>query len=328
MDMPGRKTEPIDNYKYSFNGKLDDKSDGWQTQDYGFRAYDYRLGKFFSQDPLRRQYAYLTPYQFAGNRPIVAIDLDGSEAWDAPNGIDVLSQYSWEQFVAIFTNDLKTTSLGKKKDKDCADLAIEYVVKYFQQMGVQLTIDVPGYKGANVNLDSNDPKYAEKNRINEQGKIVKGKDISGKVYESGFEWFLEDVKLSVGPNGIPNLSYLVKSNELNNGDVILLKDYFSGSFFHTMVVTNGKNEKSVVYIQASGKYKGKNSPENSFDDPLIRTGVTNLKGFSTLYRWNFLKNLNFYSNRAKSEELKSIPIIHPDFKEPEQEIKLPTSKAD
>ena len=81
MDMPGRKTEPIDNYKYSFNGKLDDKSDGWQTQDYGFRAYDYRLGKFFSQDPLRRQYAYLTPYQFAGNTPIQGTDLDGRETF-------------------------------------------------------------------------------------------------------------------------------------------------------------------------------------------------------------------------------------------------------
>ena len=79
--MPGRKTEPIDNYKYSFNGKLDDKSDGWQTQDYGFRAYDYRLGKFFSQDPLSRQYAYLTPYQFAGNTPIQGTDLDGKETF-------------------------------------------------------------------------------------------------------------------------------------------------------------------------------------------------------------------------------------------------------
>ncbi len=79
MDMPGRKTEPIDNYKYSFNGKLDDKSDGWQTQDYGFRAYDYRLGRFFSEDPLTGFYSYITPYAFAANRCIEGIDLEGGE---------------------------------------------------------------------------------------------------------------------------------------------------------------------------------------------------------------------------------------------------------
>ena len=79
MDMPGRKTEPIDNYKYSFNGKLDDKSDGWQTQDYGDRSYDYRLGRFLSTDPLTASFAYLTPYQFASNRPVDGVDLDGKE---------------------------------------------------------------------------------------------------------------------------------------------------------------------------------------------------------------------------------------------------------
>lgn len=80
MDMPGRNVTPIDNYKFSFNGKLDDKGDGWQTQDYGYRIYDYRLGRFLSEDPLREDFAYLTPYQFASNSPISNIDLDGLEA--------------------------------------------------------------------------------------------------------------------------------------------------------------------------------------------------------------------------------------------------------
>jgi RHS repeat-associated protein len=79
MDMPGRSVTPIDNYKYSFNGKLDDKSDGWQTQDYGFRSYDKRLGRFFSEDPLTGFYSYLSPYAFAANRCIEGIDLEGGE---------------------------------------------------------------------------------------------------------------------------------------------------------------------------------------------------------------------------------------------------------
>jgi hypothetical protein len=48
--------------------------------DYGFRIYNPSIGKFLSVDPLTRDYAMLTPYQFASNTPIWAIDLDGLEA--------------------------------------------------------------------------------------------------------------------------------------------------------------------------------------------------------------------------------------------------------
>ncbi len=43
------------------------------------RIYDPRIGRFLSVDPLTRTYPWYTPYQFAGNRPIDAIDLDGAE---------------------------------------------------------------------------------------------------------------------------------------------------------------------------------------------------------------------------------------------------------
>jgi hypothetical protein len=43
------------------------------------RIYDPRLGRFLSVDPLAIKYPYYTPYQFAGNTPIIAIDLDGEE---------------------------------------------------------------------------------------------------------------------------------------------------------------------------------------------------------------------------------------------------------
>lgn len=48
--------------------------------DYGFRIYNPRIAKFLSVDPLTRSYPMLTPYQFASNTPIRAIDLDGLEA--------------------------------------------------------------------------------------------------------------------------------------------------------------------------------------------------------------------------------------------------------
>jgi RHS repeat-associated protein len=68
-------------YRYGFNGKENDnevKGTGNQ-QDYGMRIYDPRLGRFLSVDPLTQTYPYYSPYQFAGNMPIWAIDLDGAE---------------------------------------------------------------------------------------------------------------------------------------------------------------------------------------------------------------------------------------------------------
>ena len=67
-------------YRFGFNGKETDKGDegmggGGSTYDYGFRIYNPSLGRFLSVDPLFKSYAWYTPYQFAGNKPIIAIDL-------------------------------------------------------------------------------------------------------------------------------------------------------------------------------------------------------------------------------------------------------------
>ncbi|MBN2748323.1 MAG: RHS repeat-associated core domain-containing protein [Bacteroidales bacterium] len=70
-------------YRYGFNGKeKDDDVTGTTgvTYDYGFRIYDARVARFLSVDPLTKSYPMLTPYQFASNTPIQAIDLDGLEA--------------------------------------------------------------------------------------------------------------------------------------------------------------------------------------------------------------------------------------------------------
>lgn len=83
MRQPGRTYDRVSGgvYRYGFNGKENDnevKGEGNQL-DYGFRIYDSRIGKFLSTDPLFKSYPYYTPYQFAGNKPIWATDLDGLE---------------------------------------------------------------------------------------------------------------------------------------------------------------------------------------------------------------------------------------------------------
>jgi RHS repeat-associated protein len=95
MLMPGRKFN-AGSFRYGFNGKENDnevKGIGNQ-QDYGMRIYDTRLGKFLSLDLLTPNYPMLTPYQFASNTPIAAIDLDGLEAtFNYPSMVSALKNY-------------------------------------------------------------------------------------------------------------------------------------------------------------------------------------------------------------------------------------------
>ena len=75
-------------YRYGFNGKEEDSNSEWGGQshyDYGFRIYNPSIAKFLSVDPLATNYPYFSPYQFAGNKPVMFIDLDGAEElpyWD------------------------------------------------------------------------------------------------------------------------------------------------------------------------------------------------------------------------------------------------------
>jgi len=69
-------------YRYAFNNKEKDHAGmggGGSTYDYGFRIYNPQIAKFLSVDPLFQSFPWYTPYQFAGNKPIIAIDLDGLE---------------------------------------------------------------------------------------------------------------------------------------------------------------------------------------------------------------------------------------------------------
>jgi len=76
--------------RFGYNGKERDDEGlggGGTTYDYGLRIYNPNLAKFLSVDPLFHGFPWYTPYQFAGNKPIVSIDLDGAE--DLPTNPEV-----------------------------------------------------------------------------------------------------------------------------------------------------------------------------------------------------------------------------------------------
>lgn len=78
--MPGRTFNSTSTYRYGFNGKENDNDAKVGYQSYGNREYDELSGRFISVDPITSKYPELTPYQYASNTPIQAIDMDGLEA--------------------------------------------------------------------------------------------------------------------------------------------------------------------------------------------------------------------------------------------------------
>ena len=84
MVMPGRSwsAASAEGYRFGFNGEEKDNDiygDG-NVYDYGFRIYNPRLGKFLSLDPMFKVFPMYSPFHFANNSPIFAIDLDGLES--------------------------------------------------------------------------------------------------------------------------------------------------------------------------------------------------------------------------------------------------------
>ena len=80
MAIRGRKYN-TEKYRFGFNGKENDGDWGSEMmQDYGMRVYSPAIAKFMSVDPLTASYPFYTPYQFAANSPVVAIDVDGMES--------------------------------------------------------------------------------------------------------------------------------------------------------------------------------------------------------------------------------------------------------
>ncbi|MGB3464927.1 MAG: RHS repeat-associated core domain-containing protein, partial [Cyclobacteriaceae bacterium] len=73
----GRSESEVKQKRYRYVGKEKDSETGLYY--YGARYYAAWLCRFISVDPLKDEYPYYTSYQYAGNKPVTFIDLDGLE---------------------------------------------------------------------------------------------------------------------------------------------------------------------------------------------------------------------------------------------------------
>lgn len=64
-------------YRFGYQGYEKDQESFADAYDFGARIYDSRLGRWLALDPLMAIYPSVSPYDFVGNMPIIAIDPDG-----------------------------------------------------------------------------------------------------------------------------------------------------------------------------------------------------------------------------------------------------------
>jgi RHS repeat-associated protein len=78
MLMQGRGFSIVS--KYSFNGQERDIEVGNENYSFSYRMYESRICKFLSVDPLIAKFPYYSPFQFAANQPIHALEIEGLES--------------------------------------------------------------------------------------------------------------------------------------------------------------------------------------------------------------------------------------------------------
>ncbi|MCP4457925.1 MAG: hypothetical protein GY816_07875 [Cytophagales bacterium] len=100
--------------RYRYVGKERDEETGLYY--YGARYYAAWLARFVSVDPLKDDYPYYTSYQYAGNKPITFIDLDGLEPATPPI-MDVSSGNKMLDSHTIGTGQLEKNPKTKKEEK-------------------------------------------------------------------------------------------------------------------------------------------------------------------------------------------------------------------
>jgi len=106
------QTHAPGSYRYAFQGQeVDNELKGkGNSVNFKYRMQDPRLGRFFAVDPLNSKFPWLSPYAFAGNTPLQAIDLEGLEIFYAQSG-EKIAIYGTSTEVRVLNEDQLATAI-------------------------------------------------------------------------------------------------------------------------------------------------------------------------------------------------------------------------
>ena len=227
-----------ESHRYGFNGKESDVEGEWgglTHYDYGFRIYNPAIAKFLSVDPLTKSYPWYTPYQFAGNTPIGAIDLDGLEEFvvtDKP-----LADYPKIRVLKIIPIRESQRSVNPDSPQHGIN-GVEYRVPNFDQNGKVTSVDK--IRIADFPEDSAESIYLSQtatfidNQGNEQvaskrtimsedlnlpssrGESPEKKLIGKEIFKTNIQANFKSDKAGINTNDLEENSAASTFNDLNN----------------------------------------------------------------------------------------------------------------
>lgn len=278
--MPGRSFVGANGYRYGFNGKekTDEVSGNGNDYDYGFRIYNPRLGRFLSVDPLFKGYPWLTPYQFAGNSPILNIDLDGLEIFN----INASPTYHHAKSPVI--GIVVDASIINSSYNNIAIIAHKTFPETAQKIQNFITITKPSAQANNLVIsleqfqvstkeeviDLNGTKYLKQTITTKSTKIMlDGADATMKL-ETSIKGLLSGELADVDIKLTSKISKIVEKNtkvvtetkiideDLGKNTITLsTKDYLTTENVSTMNVYDSKQEISKKVETLSMEFKDK-----------------------------------------------------------------------
>jgi RHS repeat-associated protein len=159
-EMPGRKFNS-GNYCFGFNGMEKDPEIEGGNYDFGARIYDSRICKFLSVDPLSSDFPGESNYIFAGNSPIVLIDVEGKFKFN-PQTLKMLKEKypTAYKYLVETAMDKKGNILDIVKNKDVRLIMIKNTQLYQAKLNQSLSRQGKQFltEGARIILESAGPE--------------------------------------------------------------------------------------------------------------------------------------------------------------------------
>ncbi len=163
----GRTETEVSLKRYKYVGKERDEESGLYY--YGARYYAAWIARFVSVDPLQHKYPHYTPYQYAGNKPVSYVDLDGEEekyvypnSENKENSTDQSNQVKTPEKLNLQKKDLSVNDVVTKlieisnylsvTTQQVAFKASEYFTG-FQENNLALDGPIQGTGLSNIHID-------------------------------------------------------------------------------------------------------------------------------------------------------------------------------
>ena len=259
----------VQNKKY--NGKEFIEAHGLDVTDLGNRGLYHAINRFTTMDRFAEKYPWQSPYVFAGNNPILNIDIQGDSAWQ------IINQWN-DKYITSYRTTLNTKIqqyINDGKEFTCEDMALSLLVDFASQNGLPVTIS------------------------NGQGTY----DARSDSYTDA-EKFKNDILKYTGANDLQdsrNTTQISISNA-KTGDIILNRYNGNDIGRHVQVISNVSfvdntdnvnlvgitqgNSDWLNKIPGSSKFLGAGNPNSSF-----YTGTSIEKG-------SYNVNANVYTNHT------------------------------